>query len=84
MVPRHGADADTDFPKELTRRVGRFLLRLFVSFDCRKEDNQMGLEDFSLPSITIIVLAGLGIVLLTERCASRFEHWWWNWRSRTG
>ena len=44
----------------------------------------MGLEDFTLPSITIIVLAGLGIVLLTGWCASRFENWWWNWHSHTG
>jgi hypothetical protein len=43
----------------------------------------MGFEDFNFPSITIIALAGLGIVLLTGWCASRFEQWWYR-HSRTG
>jgi hypothetical protein len=44
----------------------------------------MGSEDFSLPGIiTITALAGVGVVLLTAWCASRFKHWWYR-HSHTG
>jgi hypothetical protein len=36
----------------------------------------MGLQNLSLPNVTLMALAGIGVVLLTVWCASRFEIWW--------